>query len=140
TVAAGWDLTSAVCDNGDNPDDITLDPGETIKCTFTNTKRGHVIDKKVMVGGTSTFTYTGTPAGSINQNNGSISQEVVPGTYTSTEAAQAGWDLTALACDDGDSTGDLGTATATFHVSPGETVTCTFTNTKRGHILVDKVT
>jgi plastocyanin len=140
TVAAGWDLTSAVCDNGDSPDDITLDPGETIKCTFTNTKRGHVIDKKVMVGGTSSFTYTGTPAGSINQNNGTISQEVVPGTYTSTEAAQAGWDLT----------GSRAT-TATARVTSGpprrrstsvraRPSPAPFTNTKRGHILVDKVT
>lgn len=140
TVAAGWDLTGATCDNGDSPDDITLDPGETITCTFANTKRGHVIDKKVMVGGTSAFDFTGTPAGSISQNNGTISQEVKPGQYTSTEAAKAGWDLTGISCDDNNSTGTTGTATATFNVEPGETVTCTFTNVKRGHILVDKVT
>ena len=36
--------------------------------------------------------------------------------------------------------GSVGGANATFHVSAGETVTCTFTNTKRGHIIIDKVT
>ena len=32
------------------------------------------------------------------------------------------------------STGDTGTRTATFELDPGETVTCTFTNTQRGSI------
>lgn len=39
-----------------------------------------------------------------------------------------GWDLTAIECDDTDSTGDLGSATATFQVAAGETVKCSFTN------------
>jgi uncharacterized repeat protein (TIGR01451 family)/fimbrial isopeptide formation D2 family protein len=140
TVPADWDLTSATCDDGSPVDGIVVSAGETVKCTFTNTKKGKVIDKKVMVGGTSTFTFTGTPAGSISTNNGTIEQVVQPGQYTSTEAAKAGWDLTGIDCDDSDSTGSTGTATATFNVNPGETVTCTFTNTKRGHIIVDKVT
>ena len=39
-----------------------------------------------------------------------------------------------------DSAGNVGNATATFHLGAGETVTCTFTNTKRGQIIIDKVT
>ena len=54
----------------------------------------------------------------------------------------AGWDLTGLACDDSDrdSTVSLADAAATFAAAPGETVTCTFTNTKRGSIVVKKKT
>src|SRR4051794_41011889 len=69
-----------------------------------------------------------------------IAKEVAPGTYTSGEWVPAGWALTALSCDDSDSTGSLGSATATFHVAAGETVTCTFTDTKQGRIVVKKVT
>ena len=53
-----------------------------------------MIVKKIMVGGTDSFSYTGTPAGAISVNNGTISADVAPGQYVSTEAAKAGWDLT----------------------------------------------
>ncbi|HEU5264214.1 MAG TPA: hypothetical protein VFU34_06220, partial [Gaiellaceae bacterium] len=44
-------------------------------------------------------------------------------------------------CDDANSTGDVATRTATFRASPGETVTCTFTNERRvGSIIVEKQT
>ena len=99
-----------------------------------------MIVKKVMVGGTDTFTYTGTPAGSISSNNGTIQASVSAGQYTSTEAAAAGWHLTSIVCDDANSTGSAGTRTATFNVEAGETVTCTFTNTKLGTITIEKQT
>ncbi|HZI45491.1 MAG TPA: hypothetical protein VFD53_09735, partial [Ilumatobacter sp.] len=38
TVPAGWDLTSATCDDGSAPSSIDLDWGETVTCTFTNQK------------------------------------------------------------------------------------------------------
>ena len=65
---------------------------------------------------------------------------MAPGTYTSTETVPAGWDLTSIVCDDTDSSGDTGTGIATFVVDPGETVTCVFTNTKRGTIIIEKAT
>jgi uncharacterized repeat protein (TIGR01451 family) len=37
-VPAGWTLTSAVCSDGSSPGQIQLAAGETIVCTFTNTK------------------------------------------------------------------------------------------------------
>jgi hypothetical protein len=37
-VPAGWDLTSAACNNGDSPDSINLSAGEAVVCTFTNTR------------------------------------------------------------------------------------------------------
>jgi hypothetical protein len=93
-----------------------------------------------MVGGTSTFNYTGTPNGSISVNNGTIQATVAPGQYQSTETVPAGWDLNSITCDDYNSTGNTGTATATFNAAAGEIVTCTFTNTKRGTIIVEKQT
>ena len=149
TVPAGWSLTSALCTGGPfgsggaytNGADIVLGAaGEAITCTFTNTKQATLIVKKVMVGGTDTFTFTGTPAGSISTNNGTISTTVAPGTYTSTEAGPpAGWTLSSISCNDSDSTGNVGTKTATFVAAAGETVTCTFTNTEQATLIVKKV-
>src|SRR5258706_15436449 len=94
-----------------------------------------------MVGGTGTFTFTGSPAGTISANNGTITQSVVPGTYTSTETVAEGWALTDITCTDPttNSSGNLGTKTATFNVAAGEDVTCTFTNTKNGSVTIKKV-
>ena len=140
SVPAGWSLTSATCDDGSSPSSIALGAGETVKCTFTNSKDGKVIVKKVMVGGTDTFTFTGTPAGSISANNGTIEQGVVAGQYVSTEGVTAGWTLTSVTCSDGNSSGSVPNRSATFNVEPNETVTCTFTNTKQSRIVVEKQT
>jgi hypothetical protein len=151
----GWDLTSLSCNDGGSTTPSTtdlatgvatykVDPGEIVTCTYTNTKRGQMILKKVMVGGTATFAFTGTgPNGSIDTNNGTITvNNVVPGTYSSTETPLAGWALTALTCDDGASTTPstfvLATGVATYKVDAGEIVTCTYTNTKLGVIVIEK--
>ena len=55
TVPSGWTLTSASCDDGSSPGSISLQAGETVKCTFNNAQNGQVIVKKVMVGGTDSF-------------------------------------------------------------------------------------
>src|SRR5262249_61133384 len=72
-------------------------------CTITNTKKATIIVKKHMIGGTDTFSFTGDPNGSISTDNGTISESVVPGTYTSTETLKTGWDLNSVSCDDSDS-------------------------------------
>lgn len=114
---------------------ITLAEGDNKTCTITNTvKNGTIIVKKSMVGGTGSFTFTGDVAGTISSDNGILTTpDVLPGTYTSTEAVADGWSLTGISCDDGQGTTpsstDMATRKATFKVDPGETVTCTFTNT-----------
>jgi hypothetical protein len=50
------------------------------------------------------------------------------GTYTVRELPTEGWALTRLSCDDADSS--VAGATATIDLAAGETVVCTFTNTK----------
>src|SRR5207249_174615 len=102
-VPAGWNLTGLSCASSLGTSavtaSITLAAGETVTCTFTNTKGAAVIVKKVMVGGTGTFTYSGTPSGAISTNNGTITASVAPGQYTSTETVPAGWALTSISCD-----------------------------------------
>ena len=146
----GWVFTSLVCsDPGDSGTtttgqtaNIDLDPGETVTCTYTNTKQGTVVINKTAVGGDATFAYTGTGAGvsanfNIITSGGSGSQtftNIAPGAKTVTESAPpAGWNFTSLTCSD---PGDNGTTTAgqgaTIDLDAGETVTCTYTNSKEG--------
>ncbi|HEY1269405.1 MAG TPA: kelch repeat-containing protein, partial [Candidatus Binatia bacterium] len=157
--APGWTLVDITCDvintSGDQPGTASgntatrtatyhYQVNDVATCTFTNVKDGSITVKKVMQGGTGTFTFTGSPSGTISTNNGTLSQTVVPGTYTATEAAPpAGWTLASIVCDDGTSqtasTFDVAGRTATFKVDPGENVTCTFTNAKTGTITIKKV-
>ncbi|MEJ2734923.1 MAG: hypothetical protein P8189_15375, partial [Anaerolineae bacterium] len=70
-----------------------------------------------------------------------IVSDLEPGTYTSTEVNPApDFEVTAIDCDDGasatPSSGDPGTRSANFNLDPGEMVTCTFTNTRAGTIVI----
>src|SRR5206468_318296 len=77
-------------------------------------------------------------------------QTLSPGAYSVSEAVPAGWDLTGLSCASSLGTSTFtstappaawpGTATASITLAANDTVTCTFTDTKRGQIVVDKVT
>ncbi len=138
TALSGWAAGTMSClredgttSAGDPATGITVATGETTTCAITNTKQGAIVVKKVMVGGTGTFSFTEDVTGSISTNNGTLTQAVAPGTYHATEASMLGWELTALSCDDTNSSGSLATRRATFVVAAGETVTCTFTNTKQ---------
>ena len=148
TVPDGWDLTDITCDDGDSsggpaPGEATFNvsPGETVRCVFTNTKDGRIeIEKQTLPDGASQkFTFAGDVAGELGDGE-SNGKNVAPGTYSSTETVPDGWDLTDITCDDGDSSGDKATGEATFNVSPGETVRCVFTNTKRGMVEILKTT
>ncbi|MCJ7754529.1 MAG: hypothetical protein MUP13_08190, partial [Thermoanaerobaculales bacterium] len=60
-LAAGWSLTSAVCDDQSPPSAISLQAGETVTCTFTNTlppPPSSIVVQKVSVGGTGTFGFS----------------------------------------------------------------------------------
>ncbi|MEK6721327.1 MAG: hypothetical protein AABZ33_11755, partial [Chloroflexota bacterium] len=123
----------------------SLQPGETVTCTFSNTKRGTIIVEKQTSpdGAAGDFTFTGNAAGSISDGEAIVVGNLVPGTYTSTEGDPTpGFDLGAIVCDDGASTTastwNVGTRTATFKLDPGETVRCTFTNVQRGTITIIK--
>jgi len=133
-VAAGWDLTSAVCSDESNPAAIELSAGEHVTCTFTNRKRGTIIVEKQTSpdGAAGSFTFSGAAAGSIGDGGQIVVHDLVPGIYSSTEAEAPGWSLASISCSDANSTGSVTTRTATFRVEPGEVVKCTFTNAKLG--------
>jgi hypothetical protein len=136
TPVAGWDLTSTSCDNGGaNPSSIILAAGKTVTCTLTNTQRGHIIVKNVTnpSGSSQSFAFTaGWGSFSLTGGGSSDSGPIVPGSYSVSETSVAGWDQTAT-CDNGGSPGSI-------TLAAGQTVTCTFSNTQRGHIIVKKVT
>jgi len=163
TAEAGFDLTDLDCDDDASATPSTVlgavatikvDPGETVTCTFENTQEGSVvIVKDTIPNGPTDFDFSAT--GGLSPNtfeldddaDGTLSNtrtylNVDPGTYTVTEAAEAGFDLTDLDCDD-DASATPSTvlgAVATIKVDPGETVTCTFENTERGMVVVNKTT
>jgi hypothetical protein len=152
--APEFDLTAVACDDGDSATAssgdpqtrtavINVDPGETVRCTFSNAQRGTI----VVVGQTEpdaaggSFQFTGVPSGTIPSNGTLVTANLIPGTYSTTERDPApDFDLTAVECDDGASatasSGDPQTRTAIFNLDPGEMITCTFTNTRRGTAVV----
>lgn len=155
-VVSGWDLTALSCTDPDNGSSgnigtrtatIDLDAGEIITCIFQNTKRGTIVVRKVTDPSPdptdTSFSFSGDVSGSI-PNGGTLTRDnLLPGTYTATETVPSNFMLTAISCDDrasaNPSSGNVATATATFRLDPGETVTCTFTNRlKQANVNVTK--
>ena len=159
TAVGGWDVTAinivGDTDGGSTVDlvnrkvTIDVDPGEVITVTFENTKRGTVnIVKDAIPNDAQDFSFSG-DLGTFSLDDdadGTLSNtatfnNVVPGSLMVTEGALTGWDLTAIniAGDtDGGSTVDLANRKVTIDLDPGENITVTFENTKRGSITVVK--
>ena len=142
----GWDEGTFSCNKG-TAAAIEVLAGQTTTCTITNTKQGKIIVEKQTNpnGATGNFTFTGAAAGTISDNGTIEVNNLSPGTYYSTEGDPTpGFDLTSIVCDDSGSatpsSGSLTTRKATFKLDPGETVKCTFTNTQRGMVVVNKTT
>jgi plastocyanin len=146
-VPTGWDLTAADCGGtaaASNPPSFTLAAGATVTCSFTDTKRGTIIVQKQTIGGTGQFVFTGTGGSNLpasitlstaaqSSYVGQTFTNVLPGTYTVSEnGPPSGWDLTASSCTSG--------SPASFVVAAGGSVTCSFTDTLRGTIIVQKQT
>ncbi|MGI6251597.1 MAG: Cna B-type domain-containing protein, partial [Anaerolineaceae bacterium] len=154
TVPPGWKQKSAVCvssiGSAQAPDNINIVAGETVTCTFTNTKRGNLILRKMTDPVTDPklvkFTFyhpNATGISRLGHGEQISSRDLDPGAYTFTEKVPAGWSLSSVVCDDErsatPSTFDLAAGTATFNIDPGETVICTFTNSQNGSIELKKV-
>src|SRR5437879_3528732 len=114
-----------------------------------------VVDKVTSPSGDPTsfsFSTTGTGYASFSLTDAATpnGQTLSPGAYSVSEAVPAGWVLTGLSCVSSLGTSTFtttappvagpGTATASITLAANDTVTCTFTDTKRGQIVVDKVT
>jgi uncharacterized repeat protein (TIGR01451 family) len=134
TAVDGWDQSSATCDDDSPVTNINVSPGETVTCTFTNTQRGQIVIEKVTVPSPSTqpfdFTLSGGPSAlstsfPLADGESFRSAFVKPGTgYVAYENVPTGWLLTSATCDDDSLVSDI-------DLSPGEIVTCTFTNTAK---------
>jgi hypothetical protein len=162
TVPAGWKLLSIVCDDTDSTGEVgqavanyIVAAGETVTCVFTNQKLSTIIiHKDAIPDDPQDFTFNNnipgcSPSFQLDDDaDGTLSNTQIcdgtldPGTYTVTEIVPSGWDLTNIVCSDPDNetTVNLDTATATIDLDSNETVECTFTNTKRGKIIVEKQT
>ena len=94
---------------------ISLQAGENVTCTFTNTKRGSITIAKNAVGGNGTFNYDSdpvlpAPANALGEfsittlrgTGQALFSNVAPGTYAVDELMPppAGWDFTSLTCSD----------------------------------------
>ena len=150
---AGFDFVDLTCtqtgDSGitENGATVTIDlePLDVVTCTYTNRQRGKIIVEKQTdpAGSAESFGFSAasplSPATFSLVDDGTQEfADLVPGTYTVSEDAKSGWDLTAIACTDANSSGDTGTRTATYRVEAGETVRCVFSNRARGAISIHK--
>ncbi|MBS3792504.1 Ig-like domain-containing protein, partial [Candidatus Bipolaricaulota bacterium] len=135
TIPAGWTLMSSTCEGS-----FAVGEDQTVTCEFNNTKQGTIVVEKDAVGGDGDFTFAGDVSGTIRGGGTLTVSDLSPATYTSTETVPDGWNLTSIDCNDDNSSGDIGTGIATFNLEAGETVTCTFENTKRATIRVEKST
>lgn len=111
--------------------------------------KGLTVIKKHM-GGDGTFSFTGTGfSGDCGMSSFNLSpsngyafacHDLVPGTYTITELALPGWDLNSITVVGTDPTNyQITGRSITIIPQPGESPAVTFTNAKRGSIVVDKI-
>ena len=143
---AGWDLASASCDDGSEVDDITLQPGEVVNCTFTYAKRGYILarvkvitddppnsksyDQKFNILPDYGKQFTLTHSGARHD-----SQSLKPGPYKLVVSeVPENWKLTKATCDDGSSITtieDDGSSILSIELEPDEIVYCTFRYSNR---------
>lgn len=123
---------------------ITMPVGSGVNCTYANTKQGSItIIKDAVPNDAQDFAFTTTGTGlsgfSLDDDaDGALPNtrtfgNLTPGTYGVTETALAGWDLSNLVCADPDtgSVVNVAARAATIDLDAGETITCTYTNTRR---------
>ncbi len=133
--------TSAITGDCGTDGSITLQIGDAKICTITNNDiPGNIKIVKNTFGGDDTFGFTvegpsqATPSvqtsGGIG-DTGFITSDA--GSYSISETnIPAGWDLTGSSCTSG--------SPDSFTLPLDGSITCTFENTKRGHLIVHKVT
>jgi hypothetical protein len=150
TTPSGWTQTSATCTDGSAVSAIALSLGESVTCTFTNTKGATLtIIKDAVPNDAQDFAFTATGTGT---SSFSLDDDADPGLSTTqtfnftgaqlgaktvTEAANpAGWALTNIQCTG--ATADLATRTISVTLAAGGSATCTFTNTKSATLTIIK--
>ena len=133
TVPAGWELTSIVCDDANSSGNLpsatatfNVEPGETVRCVFTNTQNGSLTVEKECIGvSAGTFEFIASGSGledfALDCGGSRTFDNLLPGGGRSVaETVPADFALDA-SCDDASPTSNI-------NVGAGESVTCTFTN------------
>jgi hypothetical protein len=132
---------------------VNLVAGQQVTCTFTNTRLGSItIVKRIHDDSTTGFTFTVPaaldPALSFTLTPSVAGAEasrtfadIAPGSYDVTEQVPATWKLIGVNCSDPtqDSVTSLAAARATINLAAGESVTCTFDDTKLSAITISVV-
>jgi uncharacterized repeat protein (TIGR01451 family) len=156
---SGFDLTSISCSAGNTTNlgtrtaNIDLSTGETVECTFTNTKQaaqgGTITIIKQVNGTDKSFSFSGTGGlgnFSLSNNMSHPSGVLAAGSYTVTEGADADYTLDTISCQgdaDNGTTTNTGTRQAVIDLDDGENITCTFTNSEKlpqtGSVTIRKV-
>jgi tripartite motif-containing protein 71 len=144
TMPTGWEEAGATCDDGSPISNINVSLGETVTCTFINDKQGKIVVAKNAVpdnaqdfqftagGGLVPTTFTlDDDSDPTLLNIKTYSNVPVGGGYSISESVPSGWTQTSATCSDGSPLSNI-------NVSFGETVTCTFTNTRQASIVVKK--
>jgi sugar lactone lactonase YvrE len=145
-AATGWQQLSPSCSDGSPASNVSLSAGETVTCTFTNLRHGRItVVQDTVPDDPQDFGYTttGLAPGTFdldddgNDSNGLSStivfDDLIPSNsgYSVSQSTPAGWLLESGTCSDGSSPSNI-------TVSPGEHITCTFTDSRRGRIIVRK--
>lgn len=117
---------------------VRLSFGDTKSCVITNTyKFGKIVIEKQTLPNKSKekFAFDTNYSRDFELSDGqkNESEKLVAGTYAVREKMTNGWDLSSAVCSDHSPINAI-------VVAGGETVTCVFTNAKRGHLVVDKIT
>lgn len=150
TVPISWTLSSIVCDDGNSTGDtgtatatFNVVEGQTVKCVFNNTNNNAPPESTIVIkkqtipdGDTTPFAFTGAFDQSLTDGQ-MATTGVSAGQHSATETIPSGWTLSHIGCVDSNNSGDIGTATANFNVSSGDTATCIFTNTNHEAVIKD---
>ncbi len=130
--------TTASCGRYENTAVATADNRARVEASASLTVvcPGNIVVRKRTLpsGSTQSFSFTAAyePTGFSLTDGQSHTSPLGPGSYSVSENAVSGWDTNA-SCSDGSPPNDIS-------LSAGETVTCTFTNTKRGSVSLKKMT
>jgi uncharacterized repeat protein (TIGR01451 family) len=150
TVPAGWQGGELTCttggaDTNPAPDAVTFiaEAGQEIECAVTNNKLGRITVVKQTDPDASDqsfgFTFEGGPF-SLTDGDSEPFTDLPAGAYEIVENDTNGWALTGIVCDGADVMTDVDAGTASVNLAWGENVTCTYTNTQQGKVIVVKQT
>ncbi|MEJ2627974.1 MAG: SdrD B-like domain-containing protein, partial [bacterium] len=118
-------------------------PGHVAKETLTITSHWGqkiIIEKQTTPdGSTKEFDFNGSIDTNLKDNQTS-SKQVGVGTYKVNEVVPAGWTLTNITVNDGNSTVDIPNGEVTFNVEANETVKAVFYNRQDATIIIEKQT